>query len=189
MKLAHFLGLGLLLGPLGLAAQTAISAGASFGIAQMDETGADGHAATTPVPLRNLCPVGLRAQHLADGNMVKTGNGHPKGPGQRLHLTLTSPDARTLVSATFNVRGWTAARAHMEQTGAAHGPALAVRTLQAPLTAGTGRSASADLWAPGLTAVESVELLAVSYADGSTWTPAAGNSCRITPDPLMLIAQ
>lgn len=180
MKLAHFLGLGLILAPLGALAQDSVSGNQA-------ESDLNGRVNLQTVTMPNPCPVALQARHLADGNMVKT-NGHPKGPGQRLHLTLTSPDARTLVSATFNVRGWTA-EAHVVQAGAKQGPALAVRTLQAPLTAGTGRGASADLWAPGLTAVESVELVAAAYADGSTWTPAAGESCRITPDPLMLIAQ
>lgn len=184
MKLAHFLGLTLILAPLGAAAQSSVAAGhGSFGVAGME-----GQASLQAMPAASPCPVALQAKHLADGDMVKTGAGHPKGLGQRLHLTLTSPDARTLSSATFNVRGWTA-EGHRLQAGAKRNPGQETRTLQIPLTSGTGRNASADLWAPGLTSVESVELLAVSYADGSTWTPAVGKTCRVVPDPLMLIAQ
>jgi hypothetical protein len=45
------------------------------------------------------------------------------------------------------------------------------------------------VWAPGLTAVVSIELMSVKYSDGSTWTPAQGKTCRVAPDPLMLVTQ
>jgi len=186
MKLAHFLGLTLILAPLGAAAQSSAAAGHGIGVAGTEGLG--GQVSLQAMPAPSPCPVAIQAKHGSDGNMVKTRAGHPKGLGQRLYITLTSPDARTLSSATFNVRGWTA-EGHMEQAGTRRNPGQEVRTLQVPLTSGAGRSASADLWAPGLTSVESVELLAVSYADGSTWTPAAGKTCRVVPDPLMLIAQ
>lgn len=193
MKLAYFVGLGLVLAPLGVKAQSGAPVRQSNGVAGVVQMENGGQTRTLPVALPpGACPVSLQARHLADGTMVKTGASHPREQGQRLQLTLTSPDTRTLASATFNVLGWTA-QGHLEQTRA-HGAqsadgAQAVRTVQTPLAAGAGRNASADLWAPGLTAVESVELVAVAYTDGSTWTPAAGKSCRVTPDPLMLIAQ
>jgi hypothetical protein len=187
MKLAHFLGLVLTLAPLGANAQSDVPVPKSDGVGTMVQIGPDGQTKTLTITLPNRCPIAFQARHLADGDFVKTGDRHPpKGPGQRLHVTLTSPDARTLASATISVRGWTA-QGHMENAGATNSP-QSVRTMQVPLTAGTGRNASADLWVPGMTAVDSVELLSVSYADGSTWTPAAGKSCRITPDPLMLIS-
>jgi hypothetical protein len=64
-----------------------------------------------------------------------------------------------------------------------------VRALAVPFTAGGDRTATADVWAPGLTAVVSIELMSVKYSDGSTWTPAQGKTCRVAPDPLMLVTQ
>jgi hypothetical protein len=136
--------------------------------------------------LPNPCPVGVLVSHLSDGRTIKTGTTHPMGLGQRLHLTLTSPDSRSIASATVNVRGWTA-KGRKEQAGKDKDAALPVRTLTVPFTAGTGRTAWADVWAPGLTAVSSVELISVAFGDGTTWTPAQGKTCQVTPDPLMLI--
>lgn len=190
MKPAHFLGVGLLLWPLGLAAQSAVSPGSGQNpslVVQETRIGPDALTTSTLKP-PNSCPVGLRAEHRADGNMVRTGSAHPKGPGQRVHLTLTSPGGRAMVNATFTVRGWTA-EARMEQARQSHGAPPAVQILQAPLVAGTNRTATADLWLPGFTAVTSVELLAVTYADGSLWSPPAGKTCRVQPDPFMLIAR
>ncbi len=145
----------------------------------------------------NPCPVSIQASHLADGSVVKTGTGLPqvdraKGIGQRLHLKLISPDARTISSATVNVRGWTAKGRTAQVDGsqdAGRDPALRMRTLTVPFTPGADRTATADVWTPGLTAVVSVELFAVEYSDGSSWTPEQGKTCRVVPDPLMLVTQ
>jgi hypothetical protein len=193
VKLAGFVGCVVLAAPLGLAAQNT-----SYGVAGVEgitKVGPDGQAIATThtVTPPNPCPVFVQASHLSDGGMVKTGADHfgvdhAKGAGQRLHLKMTSPDARTIASATVNVRGWTAkGRTALLEAGDAGAPG--VRALAVPFTAGGDRTATADVWAPGLTAVVSIELMSVKYSDGSTWTPAQGKTCRVAPDPLMLVTQ
>lgn len=190
MKLAGFIGCLLLIAPIGLAAQNG-----GYGVFTIEH---DGHANTTTptVTPPNLCPVSIEASHLSDGNIVKTGADiskvdRAKGAGQRLHLKLHSPDQRTIASATVSLRGWTA-KGRIEQAGhvgSSDDAALHERTLTVPFTAGADRTVSADVWAPGLTAVVSVELLSVEYSDGSTWTPPQGENCRVAPDLLMLVTQ
>ena len=187
MKLAGFLGCLLLLVPLGLAAQNG-----GYGVAGMEgltTIGPDGRTTTQIVSPPNFCPFSIEASHLSDGNIIKTGADHPRGVGQRLHLKLINPDQRTIASATVNLRGWTAKgrTEQLGQMGSSADSSLGVRTLTIPFTPGADRTASADVWAPGLTAVVSVELLSVKYSDSSTWTPAQGRTCRVTPDHLMLI--
>lgn len=59
-----------------------------------------------PAPaMSDGCPVSMRAQHLSDGSMVRTGSVHPKGIGQWLHLTFTSPESKQIASARLTVRG------------------------------------------------------------------------------------
>jgi hypothetical protein len=208
VRLACFLGCLLVAAPIGLAAQNA-----SFGVVgagSMTNVGPNDQAstATRTFPQLNLCPVSMQASHLADGSVVKTGAsftgsglagtdsastdrakaGQAKGAGQRLHLKLFSPDERTIASAIVNVRGWTT-KGRTAQIGAGDGGGLATQTLTVPFAAGADRTASAEVWAPGLTAVVSVELLTVKYSDGSTWTPPQGKSCRVAPDLLMLVTQ
>jgi hypothetical protein len=168
--------------PVGLAAQNA-----SYGVFTI---GHDGQTNSAPAafPQLNLCPVSIQASHLSDGNVVRTSTDHPEGVGQRLHLKLHSPDQRTIASATMNLRGWTA-KGRKAQVGSSDDAALEARTLTVPFTLDADRMSSADIWAPGLTAVVSVELLSVNYTDGSTWTPVQGRACRVAPDHLMLITQ
>jgi len=47
----------------------------------------------------------------------------------------------------------------------------------------------ADLWLPGFTSVTSIELMEVTYADGSAWKISGSNVCRVQPNPLMLITE
>jgi hypothetical protein len=193
VKLPCFLGWFFLVAPLGLAAQNT-----SYGVVGgMNGIGPDGQAnpATRTFPQLNVCPVSVQASHLSDGNIVKTGASlpganfpKPKGIGQRLHLKLHSPDQRTIASATVNLRGWTA-KGRKAQVGSSDDAALGARTLAVPFTLDADRMSSADIWAPGLTAVVSVELLSVKYTDGSTWTPVQGHACRVAPDHLMLVTQ
>lgn len=184
MKLAAFIASVMVIAPLAVAAQTGAQ---SYGVAGMEPVGPNGQTSLRAERLPNACPVGMRASHLSDGNVIKTDAAHPKGLGQRLRLTLTSPDSRSITSATVNVRGWTA-KGRMERADKAKDAALPVRTLQVPFTAGVDRMATADVWVPGITAVSSVELLSVAYGDGTTWTPAQGKTCQVKPDPLMLIS-
>lgn len=195
MKLAGFLGCLLLVAP-GVAAQNT-----SYGVAGIEGTttvGPDGRtiATTKTVTLPNPCPVSIEASHLSDGNIVRTGTGLPKvehanGVGQRLHLKLKSLDERTIDSVTVNLRGWTATgrTQQLGQLSTTKESTLKMQTLTVFLIPGADRTATVDVWAPGLTAVESVELLSVKYSDGTAWTAAQGKSCRVTPEPLMLITQ
>jgi hypothetical protein len=187
MKLSGFLGCLLAVAPLGLAAQ---SGSQSYGA--ITTIGPNGQVTSQTFTVPNPCPVSMQATHGSDGTMIKTGPTHPKdahstGIGQQLHLTLRSPDQRIIASATVNVRGWTA-KGRIAHADTGNDSALAVRTLTAPFAAGPNRSASADLRAPGLTSISSVELVSVTFTNGTTWTPAQGKTCRVSPDPMMLIA-
>lgn len=205
MKLARILGCLLAVVPLGVAAQ---NGGANFGVAGMEgmqsgatgtifTTGPNGQASSSTFTAPNACPVSMQASHLSDGSMIRTGpaqpqGAHPKDVGQRLHLTLFSPDQRAIASAVVKVRGWTA-RSRMERASTGPNPSVGpnrgqtMRTLTVRFTAGENRSATADLWAPGLTAVSSIELWSVAFTDGSSWEPANGSACRVSPDPIMPI--
>lgn len=147
-------------------------------------------SAAVIVPLSMVgsgCPVSMRAQHLSDGSVVKTGSGHPKGMGQWLHLTLTSPETKQIASALLMVRGVTPKGRVMKTESGSGGDADATRSVRASFSAGADRTALADLWVPGMTAVESIALQSVEYSDGSIWRLAESTNCQVKPDPLMLI--
>jgi hypothetical protein len=46
---------------------------------------------------------------------------------------------------------------------------------------------SGDFRLPGFTSANRIDLQSITYEDGSTWKLSRGQSCRVAPDPLMLI--
>lgn len=182
MKSESVFLVALSIGACPLAAQYTAPVPQSFGVAcvtTMDK----------PCPvLPPSCPISMRAQHLSDGSMVKTGKAqHPAGIGQRLHLTFTNPDAKQIASASLTIHGVTPKGRVMRASPAQGDSSEATRNMSASFSAGPDGSATADVWVPGMTAVESIELDSVAYSDGSTWKVADGARCRITPDPFMLV--
>jgi hypothetical protein len=130
----------------------------------------------------------MRAQHAADGDVLAVNSSHPKGIGQSLHLTVTSPDSRQIASATVTVRGLTP-KGHVTQALASQDNAFdAEKAMDIRFSTGTGKDASADIWVPGLSAVKAIDMQSVTFADGSTWKLPAEKTCRTFPDPVMLIS-
>ena len=162
----------------------------SSGVAGVEGMQSSGTNANSPPgqPLSlGVCPVSMHAQHLSDGNLVKTRAAHPSGIGQRLHLSLASRDLRQVAKATLTVRGFSP-KARVTQTGPGTGPAFDVtRTLTVAFVAGADRSVSADFWVPGMTAVGRIDLESLEYSDGSTWKVGDALTCRVVPDLEMLI--
>jgi hypothetical protein len=162
----------------------------SFGIAAMEGMQTTGTNATSPAdqpPSLGVCPLLMRAQHLSDGNLVKTRNSHPSGIGQWLHLSIVSRDSKQIAKATLRVRGFSP-KARVTQTGPGGDQAFDVtRTLTVAFATGADRNAIADFRVPGMTAVGRIDLESLEYSDGSTWKTGGTSSCGVAPDPEMLI--
>lgn len=164
----------------------------SFGVAGMEGVGPQGTSqgmadSVGQFPNLVLCPVSMRAQHLSDGSMVKTHSGHPNSVGQWLHLSMAGDDSKQIARATLTVRG-SSPKGRVEDADKSNSePFNAVRTLTVAFAAGADGSASADVWVPGMTAVQRIDLKSLVYSDGSTWKIGSDTSCHVAPDPLMLI--
>jgi hypothetical protein len=151
----------------------------------------------TPSSNTSGCPVSLRAQQVSSVDMVPVqqhqnpGQNREFSPmGQRLHLSLTNPDAKAIVAATVTVRGYTY-KPQVMNTVARRGPgepSIASRTISVTFLPGSGKAVAADIVVPDVTAAQTIDLTSLTYADGSGWKLADGASCRIAPDPLMLVS-
>jgi hypothetical protein len=139
-------------------------------------------------PVESACPVSILARQAASWNRMEVGIDHPKGPAQRLHLTLVNPKSTQITSATVIVRGLTP-KTHATLTPMAvdNSPSDAAKTLDVAFPDGTGKEVSANLWVPGFSAAYSIDLVAVTYADGSIWKLPDGLTCRTPIDALMLV--
>jgi len=177
MKLAFAFLFALLPASVALAAQSAGTAGME---------GLQTNVVQLP-PMNSVCPVSLHAQHGAGGDLLRVNRHSHSGLGQAVHLILTSPDSRTIVEAKVMVYGLsgknrlTPALSNQDDSDATY-------PLVVKFTAGDKKSASSDLWVPGMTATLSVDLESVTFADGSTWKLQDGKTCRTPVDPLMLVS-
>ena len=138
-----------------------------------------------PALVHPHCPIAMRAQHLADGEMVKTGNARPRGLGQWLRLTLVAPDSRRIVNATLTIRGLSPKGRTMEALRNGDDSSDVVSQQVASFTVGLDKEDVANLWVRDMTAVQSIEISSVTYADGSTWKYAGDMTCRVTPEGFM----
>lgn len=123
---------------------------------------------------------------------VRHGQQNPRGPGQRLRLTLAGPRSGQIARATVTVHGMTPKGRVIEADSSsirpANSSAEATMTLDLVFTADGEDTVSSDLWAPGFSSVTSIELDSVTYANGSIWKFSNRDMCQVAPDPLMLIA-
>lgn len=182
---------------LGAATLSAQSAGRSNGVAGMESAAPAQSAGQQPavntltmsaIRIYTLCPVSMRAQHLAGGELVKTAKAKPQGRGQWLHLTLMASGSRRIASATLTIRGSSGNGRVMKAAESGDGSSDARTTVTAQFAAGPEKYDVADLWAPGLTAVESIDVDSVVYVDGSTWKLGDQQACRVAPDLFMPVA-
>ncbi|MGA3048189.1 MAG: hypothetical protein ABSD67_16265 [Terracidiphilus sp.] len=187
MKPFGLVSLAILFGAASLTAQTT----ASYGVAGMEGLANQPQTQTVVIQLpqsNNACPVSVQARQAASWNRMEVSNDRPKGPAQRLHLTLVNPKSKQITSATVAVHGLTPkTRATLTTMVAGNSPSDAARTLDISFSAGSAKEVSADLWVPGLSAAYSIDLIGITYADGSTWKLADGFTCRTSIDALMLI--
>jgi hypothetical protein len=140
-------------------------------------------------PQAILCPVSFRAQQSGVGNMMEVDHSRPKGIAQRLHLTLTNQKSIRVASATVIARGLTPqTRATLAPLTVGGDPSNAAKTLDIAFPGGLDKAGSMDLWVPGFSAVYSVDLISLNYADGSTWKVDAGLTCRAQIDPILFIS-
>lgn len=133
------------------------------------------------------CPVSLRAQHLADGSLVRAGSRHPAGVGQWLHLTLDDRGSSEIAKATVTIHGMSD-KGRTTQTAINDGSSDALRTMTVQFSTHAPGPVASDVWVPGMTAVQRIDLDSVVYADGMVSSFAGQQACRVTPDPFMLIA-
>jgi hypothetical protein len=184
MKPLIVLAIALLSGSIPLAAQQG-SAGVATGqgpIVNLPKNFTASPTVTIYAQQAANCPAVLSARHLSDGSVILTSRSHPKGLGQWLHVTLNIQQGAI---ATLAVHGFSN-HARMTETSLGSSPD-AVRNVTVYLAPAQGQ-AGGSIWAPELTAVASIDLVSLKYDDGSSWSAQDGHTCRVTPDPMMLVS-
>lgn len=164
-------------------AQNAPSQALSLGTAGQQSLPTETQTTAFSARAAQNCPVTLRAQHLPDGDVVKTDGKQTKGIGQRLRLTIAESENRPVTEATLLVHGLTP----KGRTSKADVPTAAdvTRREHVDFKVEPDRSSSAELWISGLSSILRLEILSLTYSDGSRFVPARNSSCAVTPDLFM----
>jgi hypothetical protein len=195
MKPALMMLTGLLLSPSILTGQQAGSATSGTAGSEPLPSTQQGMVLIT-VPGGQPCPVILQAKQGFGSGLVKVrhapdGQPEPAGkPGQHIHLIVTQfgdqTSASKLVGATVTARGLSA-RGRLDKASGS-GSADLRRTLNVTFRADGDHSLTTELVLPGFTAVQSIKIESLEYADGSTRDLSGKKFCTVQPDPLMLVA-
>ena len=172
-------GLVLLLSSMGLAAQNAA-------ISEPKSTTSQVHSGAA-------CPIDMHASQKLWDRTIRVREGErdllPQSFGQRISLNLKDSRPARIVGATVRVHGLNGKNRALPTPADTTQPWNAVKTLRVNFVEESDGTVSADLWISGFTAVGSVQLVNVSYSDGSVWTISRSNVCRVQPDPVMLITE
>ncbi len=141
------------------------------------------------------CPVSMHALQGHGSGLVAARDAKPiEGPSQRIHLVLSNPKSAMVASAKVKVFGLSA-KDRLERTSDRSfdltnrdGASDLTRILDVTFAPEGEKDVSTDLLLPGFTSIRSVELESLTYKDGSTWTVDGMQTCHVTPDPIMLLA-
>jgi hypothetical protein len=140
----------------------------------------------------NTCPVSMDARQGIWDHTIRVENGQSERPsegfGQRITLTLVDIHSAKIVGATVKVLGLSGKNRMLSADLSSNASPDASRVIQLSSFSEVKNGVTTQLDAPGFTAVTSIQLLAVTYADGSKWTTPQSKACHVTPDLLMLVA-
>jgi len=153
-------------------------------------------AASATVSNPAACPVELSAAQHGLGQMLAVGHNTPDVPapdrshaGQSIDLSMKNTRLQRIVAAELEVHG-TANKGRMVRTNAVADEPMAdtMRSVHLASSVPADQTRMRTISVKELTSVAWVSVIELRYADGSTWHARPGAECRVTPDPLMLVA-
>jgi hypothetical protein len=145
------------------------------------------------------CPVGLQVRHGAglpvgmkaagpaiDGRALNT-KVQQSVQNQGINLTMSNLSLQDIVSVEITAHGFSNKGRYVPLSDAPHTPDLA-KTVDVAMDVKGNSQASRDLSLSRFTAVTSVDVNSIKYADGSEWHAPSAGACSVTPDLIMLVA-
>jgi hypothetical protein len=154
-------------------------------------------AAPAVVATPSACPVDLSAAQRGAGALIAAGPDTPapkpdgKHAQQAIDLSMKNTRLQRIVAAELEVHG-TANKGRMLPAGAVvltdQPTADAVRNVHLVSSVPGDQTRTRTVSVNGLTSVAWISVIELRYADGSTWHARPGAECRVTPDPIMMIA-
>ncbi len=128
------------------------------------------------------CPVGFAARRQSPTEVVAIDHDARHRSGQGVHLSLQHPDtdirsAEVVVHAASNKTRYLPLQAGDIRPDLSKDFHLSA--------SGAGGLRSSDLWLDNAGSITSVDLVSITYADGTTWNPDPSAICRAIPNGFM----
>jgi hypothetical protein len=132
------------------------------------------------------CPLELTASFYVAGkppDIEPIENGQTTRRDQRLQITLDNPKS-DVASALIRVYGYpVGGRVAPAVLYFPHDPAEITKTIAFDRAVGARHAATIDISVRDFSTVNSIDLNAMTYSDGSIWRPAENKSCRAVGSP------
>jgi hypothetical protein len=135
------------------------------------------------------CPVAFYASRQATGQIMSAKDAKQNGPVQGLHLTLShlSTTPSNIQSIEVTVYG-TSPKARVLPLAQQASDNVS-RTFAFHRTSGDPSLTDADVWMHQAGSLTAVDLISVTYADGTTWHSTPDLQCRVTPSNFVLVTK
>jgi hypothetical protein len=137
------------------------------------------------------CPVAMVAWQAAGNATPAMAKSQAAGsaPAQRIQFKLTNAKLGAIAAVRIRVNGWNGAAHRMPTVQVNERKVTGSKTMELKVSIGPRETAETDAWVHGLTSVNSIDLMSVEYADGSSWKAKSADACSVVPDPIMLISK
>lgn len=152
----------------------------------------------SPMELRpdavRSCPINMHVGQGIGGAMLAVDENGVKrlvfAPRLRLFLNDLRSDksSQRIVSAAVTVHG-SNGKPTLRPINSQTKPSDRELSLTVSLAEWGEPGVSGDFRLPGFISADRIDLQSITYEDGSIWKLSGGESCRVAPDPIMLVGQ
>jgi hypothetical protein len=133
------------------------------------------------------CPVGFFASRRATGQIMSTADSRQEGSSQGLHLMLNhSSSTPNIQSIEVTVYG-TSQKARVLPVSQLSTDIIS-KTFALHRRTGGDSLHDADVWMHQVGSLSWVDLISITYADGTTWHATEDLKCRAVPSNFLLVA-
>jgi hypothetical protein len=132
------------------------------------------------------CPIGFSASRQASPQIMSASDAKQPGPTMGLHLMLNRRDQPAIESIEVTVEGLSP-RPGILLVNAPAKDTVISKVFELQRKADSQSLNDADVWMHQVGSLRWADLMAITYADGSTWHATENFKCRAVPSNFILI--
>jgi hypothetical protein len=133
------------------------------------------------------CPVGFYASRRAITELSSVGDARLAAPGQGLHLTLFAKPAIESIEVTVYGTSPNPVILPTSNFASSSDTDTISKTFSIERKPDTPRLKEADVWMEKVGSVRWADLIAVTFADGTSWRATGDVKCRAVPSNFLLV--